>query len=495
MLKINTLPNKEKQIVQFVLAIMAIRAVFLFIMGPMPQDAYYFFYSQHLALSYFDHPPMLAYILSLFTSVLGKSVVAIKLADSVITALTVVFFYQLSQRFLGPKQVTKALLLLLSTFMITILSLISTPDVPLLMFWVISLNLLYQAIYNNKNLYWIWAGIAMGLTFDSKYTGIFIPAGLILFLLISDDYRKKFLSIWFWLAVLAFFVTVAPVIIWNAEHDFASFKFQSTGRMNDPGVHLQIKYFFGLLGHQSFILMPILLAAIGYFFFRILKSRNFNPLKLDSKKQFLLCFSLPMILCFVLVSFFSWVKLNWIMPAYLTAIILVSLYLSTKWLRIQVLLSALIHVLLAIEILFYPVPVKSDDTWYGWNNLSDQVKTLQKQYAADFVFAADTYKTSAELNLYSHTFVYGQNILGQNALQFDYVNNDLQPLKGKSALFIDSEPQFKDVKPSNEERPDLKQFFTKVTELPPILIRNGDRPVRKFLVYYCIGYRPLGSGN
>jgi 4-amino-4-deoxy-L-arabinose transferase-like glycosyltransferase len=490
MLKTITSQKKEKQVLAAIIGIVLIRAIFLFIMGPMPQDAYYFLYSQHLALSYFDHPPMIAYILSLFTTVLGKSVVAIKLADFVTTIFTIVFFYKLSRRFLGPKQVNKAMLLLLSTFMVTILSLISTPDVPLLMFWGLSLNLLYEAVFNNKKLYWIWAGIAMGLTFDSKYTGIFVPAGLVLFLILSDAYRKKFFSIWFWLSVLVFFITVLPVIIWNAQHDFASFKFQSTARMNEPGMHLQIKYFFGLLGHQSFILIPILLGAIVYFFYRILKAKGFNPIRLEPKKQFLLCFSIPMILCFVLVSFFAWVKLNWIMPAYLTAIILVSLYISDKWLRVQVLFSAVLHVLLAFEIVFYPVPVKSDDTWYGWNMLSDQVNTLQKKYTADFVFAADTYKTSAELNLYSRQFVYGQNILGQNALQFDYVNNNLALLKGKSALFIDSQPQFKDVNKSNEQSPELLKFFSSVTELPPIIIRIGDRPVRKFLVYYCRDYHP-----
>jgi hypothetical protein len=490
MVNTNTFRNQERQIVLIVFGIMLIRAVFLFLMGPMPQDAYYFFYSQHLALSYFDHPPMIAYILSLFTTVLGKHVVAIKLADTVTTVLTIVLFYRLSKCFLGHKQASKALLLLLSTFMVTILSLISTPDVPLLMFWALSLNFLYQAVFNNKNLYWIWAGIAMGLTFDSKYTGIFIPAGLILFLLLSDVHRKRFLSIWFWLAVLSFFITILPVIIWNVQHDFASFKFQSTARMNDPGMHLQIKYFLGLVGHQSFILMPILLGSILYFSYRVLKSKQFNPLKLDSKKQFLLCFSLPMILCFVLVSFFAWVKLNWIMPAYLSAIILVSLYLSDKWLRVQVVFSALIHVLLAFEIIFYPVQVKSDDTWYGWNQLSDQVKTLQKKYATYFVFSADTYKTSAELNLYSDQFVYGQNILGQNALQFDYVNSDLHLLKGKSALFIDSQPQFKDVNKSNQQVPELLMFFGSVTELPPIIIKKGNRPVRKFLIYYCKDYHP-----
>src|SRR3954466_830296 len=44
-----------------------------------PQEAYYFLYSQHLALSYFDHPPVLALVLRLFTDLLGKSELSLRL--------------------------------------------------------------------------------------------------------------------------------------------------------------------------------------------------------------------------------------------------------------------------------------------------------------------------------------------------------------------------------------------------------------------------------
>src|SRR3954469_16107877 len=45
----------------------------------LPQEAYYFLYSQHLALSYFDHPPVLALVLRLFTDVLGKGELSLRL--------------------------------------------------------------------------------------------------------------------------------------------------------------------------------------------------------------------------------------------------------------------------------------------------------------------------------------------------------------------------------------------------------------------------------
>ncbi|HZK63970.1 MAG TPA: glycosyltransferase family 39 protein, partial [Puia sp.] len=87
--------------IRLALIIVIIRLVFITIMGIMPQDAYYDFYAQHLDLSYYDHPPMIAYLLRLFTSIFGKKVFALKLADSIVTWLTVLAFYRLARRFLS----------------------------------------------------------------------------------------------------------------------------------------------------------------------------------------------------------------------------------------------------------------------------------------------------------------------------------------------------------------------------------------------------------
>ncbi len=38
------------------LAIFLLRTIFIWRMGLMPQDAYYYFYTEHPAISYFDHP-------------------------------------------------------------------------------------------------------------------------------------------------------------------------------------------------------------------------------------------------------------------------------------------------------------------------------------------------------------------------------------------------------------------------------------------------------
>src|SRR5450432_4516380 len=109
------------------LLIIGIRFLFTVLMGIMPQDAYYDFYAQHLDLSYYDHPPMIAYLLRLFTSVFGKNVFALKLADTTVTLFTVIAFFYLAKKFLSIQKAGYATVLLISTFMISILSLISTP--------------------------------------------------------------------------------------------------------------------------------------------------------------------------------------------------------------------------------------------------------------------------------------------------------------------------------------------------------------------------------
>lgn len=144
---------------------------------------------------------------------------------------------------------------------------------------------------------------------------------------------------------------------------------------------------------------------------------------------------------------------------------------------------------MAIEIIFYPVAVQSDDTWYGWKDLAEQVTKLKKVYPKAFIFAADSYKTSAELNLLMPGFTYSQNVIGQHALEFDYVNANLFELNGKDAIFLDSDPCVLTDSKDNKPVPVLNQYFESVTQLDPILITANGRIVRKFLVYYCACYR------
>ena len=179
------------------------------------------------------------------------------------------------------------------------------------------------------------------------------------------------------------------------------------------------------------------------------------------------------------------------MPAYITGVIWVTTFFNKKWLKVQVAFAFVLHLLLAVEIIFYIVPVNSNDTWVGWNQLAEKVKAVRSAYPDDFLFSADGYKTAAVLNFYMDEMVYSANIIGEQGLQFDFVNNNFDALKGKNALYFRVDPRFKNLGKGNNQPDILLKYFDGVKELDPIIItdKNG-KAIRKFLVYECMNYKP-----
>ena len=160
---------KNNKAITWVIGFQIFRLALLPFMGLMPQDAYYYLYGQNLSLSYFDHPGMIGYLLRFFTDLLGTSVFVVKFADFVVTSMTLLSFYKLASYFLSREKRQRAMVLMASTIFISIVSFNSTPDVPLLFFWSLSLICLYKAIFQDQRGYFILGGIAMGLAFNSKY--------------------------------------------------------------------------------------------------------------------------------------------------------------------------------------------------------------------------------------------------------------------------------------------------------------------------------------
>ena len=474
-----------------VIVVIMIRLVLVFTMGMMPQDAYYYLYSEYLSLSYFDHPPMVAWILKAFSWIFGKTVVGVKMTDFIVTGLTIYAFYKLASNFFGGFMLERSLYLLLSTMMISILSLVTTPDVPLLLFWALSVLFFYRAVEGNHIRDWVLAGLMTGLAFDSKYTAVMIWVGLFGYLLTQPEKRKIIRSYKPYLAVLVFVLAISPVIIWNLQHDWLSIRFQSSDRVGDMAANnLELKNFLGNLGTQMFILLPVLYFFVLYALYRVTHQFFQSRSYMEPSKWFLWWFSAPTIMGFMAVSIVYWVKLNWTMPAYITGIILAVHYIPVKWVRIQVYISLIFHFAFLIQVLFYPFPIRSDDTWWGWEKLSNEVRELQGTYPEAFVFSDDGYKTSAQLSFHLDRKVYSGNVIGKDGLQFSIIDDDLNYLVGQDAIYIDSEKRFDDLQRSQEVRPELSRYFESVQQLEPIILENAaGEPERKFLVYYLDNYR------
>ena len=481
---------KNQPFVALVVAFQLFRLLLIPFSGLMPQDSYYYFYGQHLAISYLDHPGMIGYAVRLMTDLFGATPTVIKLTDFIITSFTLVAFYNFAGLFLSKDKQNKAFVLLGTSILVSIISVMTTPDIPLLLFWTLTLIALYKAVFLEQTRQWLWVGIFMGLAFDSKYTAIFLQFGLISFLVLSNRYRKLLWSKGFIGAMVLSTLLTFPVFYWNYQHHFASFIFQVNERAeNKKSVGFNPLLTLGTAGHQALILLPPLFIFLVIITFKNLKKHLLKWCFPEDKQLFLLSFFLPTFLGFFAISLFYWVKINWLMPGYITGVVFASIYISRKWLKTNLIFAVIFHLLIAIEVIFYPVAIKGDDTWYGWEELSQKVETLHRQYPKAFIFSDDNYKTTSVLNFYLDHKIYGRNIIGLFAHQYDYIGDDLSKLNGQNAIFINSKKRFKNDDKEGDIPEKLEPYFDNITELEPILIKHNGKTVRKFLIYYVTNYK------
>src|SRR5258705_12180482 len=91
-----------------------------------------------------------------------------------------------------------------------------------------------------------------------------IPA-VLAFMLVPDWRRRWLLSPYPWLAALIAVVLFLPVLVWNAQHDWASFRFQLVRAIATHELSLRtVADFIGLqLGLVGFILLPVVLSGVA----------------------------------------------------------------------------------------------------------------------------------------------------------------------------------------------------------------------------------------
>jgi 4-amino-4-deoxy-L-arabinose transferase-like glycosyltransferase len=498
-------------------AVSLVRASLLGAFDLMPQSAYYATYAEHPALSYYDHPPMIGWLLWSWFSLFGKSAIVLRIAVFTTTLVTQLLVYALAGGLLRSRREEaaegpdadgargRALALFATTGMITQLSFIAVPDVPLLLFWTLALLLLHRILFESRTGLWPAAGLAMGLALLGKYTAVYLQGGLLLFLLASPDHRRHLRTAGPWLALLVAHLVALPVYVWNARHGFASFAYQSVGRAAEV-TRFDWDDALGFLGSQVLVFLPVPLFAFlwlaGRDTWRALRGsvgigRTPSASPVGAERLFLLCFSVPVFATCIALSTVTWVKSNWPMPAYVAATLLVATAVGRRAVRWHLVTSAFLHAVLVVQLLWYPIPVESDDTWYGWSELAERVEERIEEYPGVFVFSADNYKTTAELRFYAPELeVYGMNVIGWNALHFEYIGEDPADLAGRDALFVRSEDDLEPSAKTERYLGQVREFFESVREVEPIEIRRGEETVRLFRVFVCRSYRgPAGAGG
>ncbi len=224
--------NARQALVILIAGTAAIRLLCAVSLGLGNDEAYHSLYAAHPALSYFDHPPMMAWVemAGLALSGGGTSAWALRIGFIVLFAGSTFILARMTSRYYGATAgFLAALALNLTGYYGLAASMFALPDGPLLFFWLLTLDRLSVALdepEEGRLLYWIQAGFAWGGAMLSKYHAIFIPMGVGLLLLLDAKRRRRLLQPGPYLAMAIGLAMFSPVLIWNARHGWVSFLFQ-----------------------------------------------------------------------------------------------------------------------------------------------------------------------------------------------------------------------------------------------------------------------------
>ena len=208
-----------------------LRLVYLGSVELLPEEAYYWNYSRHLDFGYLDHPPMVAWLIRLGTAAFGQSQFGVRIGALGCGIVASLFTYRLTRNLFGEASALGALLLAQTLPFFFLAGFLMTPDAPLTAAWAASLYYLERALLAGRRGAWWLAGLALGIGAISKYSiGLLVPVALAFMLWDARARRWWRCSEPYGAALLALAI-FSPVILWNAQHDWASFAFQTSRRI------------------------------------------------------------------------------------------------------------------------------------------------------------------------------------------------------------------------------------------------------------------------
>ncbi|MDB2384312.1 glycosyltransferase family 39 protein [Endozoicomonas sp.] len=190
-------------------------------------EAHYALYALHPDLSYFDHPPMVAW-LQMLVAPLGYDEFSVRLMPALLYAIASLLVYRLTGKLYPdghPSQSWIAVFLLNTAPILQLMGWGLVPDMPLIVMALLAVELTLKVSEEHQLKHWLLLGAVYGLAGLSKYTAVFLPLGLVIFLCQTQGAR------WLkqsgpWCAALLALILISPVLIWNARHDWASFTYQ-----------------------------------------------------------------------------------------------------------------------------------------------------------------------------------------------------------------------------------------------------------------------------
>ena len=276
-------PYSPRKVFHFILlplvVLLLLRLVFWFATFPNPDEAYYWLWGQHPAFSYYDHPPLQAWVQGLFTAAFGRSAFTLRLPNLISNGVFFYTYYQITRYLYGEQDRYSFWLvvtLVLTSPLYFLFLALAWHDHLLITLSLVSAYLFIRFLdgylVDGKGQSWrlYGAGVAIGLAGLCKYTAVFIALGLAATVVSDRRLRPLLRDRRIYLAGAIATSAILPILLWNYTNDFQSFRYYFDRSLNTTGFRFQFAEPLKFLLFSVLMLSPVNCWAI----FQVVKRRQ-----------------------------------------------------------------------------------------------------------------------------------------------------------------------------------------------------------------------------
>jgi 4-amino-4-deoxy-L-arabinose transferase-like glycosyltransferase len=376
---------------------------------PLGDEAYYWMWGRNLSWSYFDHPPLNGWLQGLAAALFGWSTISVRLMTWPTLAATLWIIWLWSGR-LAPSDRAgwfwHSAVIYLCMPVIFLMTSAALPDHLLIPLGMGSIYAFHGFAESAESGAPRWRSLLvsaalLGLAVLTKYNGVFIGIGYVVWILIRPKLRGLFLDWRLWGAALLAVAMQAPVLYWNATEGAASFRFHLAGRGLDWS-HPQLLQTLAFIGGMMLSISPVLFGAL--FRLPLLKSANSREAQVRGLATSLLLVST---LFWAVVALFLVVYFHWNIVAYLALAPIayrliggrIALWLHIAWGLLLITPAMLNYMVTPLTLPGLSDPVAGSD--FGWPEIGAEIARLRAEHPSAFL-AATRYTYAAQLGLILH---------------------------------------------------------------------------------------------
>jgi len=377
--------------IKTVVAVLFFKIIIVIFLPLTGDEAYFIKWAMHPSLGYYDHPPMIGWVLYLMSFV-SENYVFYRFFSFFTSLIIALVIYKIARLYGVDKDKSTMLYFLFLVSPVDVLLSLITNDVALILFGSLgTLFLLYALEKKEKWLkYSLLAGLFLSFSFLSKYFAVFLLLSLLVFAIII--YKKSSIKVILVVSSLLF-LAIAQNLYFNYNSCWNNILFNFFARTTDSSY--QFSTVIGYFGTIFYLLTPW-----GVYF--LLKSKN--NFKRSKLLNFLILILGFMFIVFLVVSLKKNIGLHWFL------LFIPYMYLLFSFLDYSKLdklfkynaIFSFVHIFVFLVIIFIPKSLFSEHKKYSDIVLYDNPKSICKEIKQyeDGEFFTFSYSTSSFLSYY-----------------------------------------------------------------------------------------------